>query len=398
MNPSATDFAHHFSDAFGDLPDPRRDSALRKHLLLDILAIALCAMLSSAESFVDMAEYGRSKETWLRERLGLSLEHGVPSHDTFGRLFARLNPQALLGCLMRWTQTLHELTQGQVIALDGKTLRHSFDTATGQAALHLVSAWASANRLLLGQAAVDGKSNEIKAVPVLLELLELKGCIVTGDAMLTQKTIAAQIIEQGGDYVLALKDNHGFLHEAVEGFFSFLEQRPGGLAQHSQSQVQTCEWGHGRREVRRCWCLDAQNGDWPEAVRQWSGLKSLVLVESERALATPEPEAPAAYAKAHVERRYFLSSLAPDAGRALHAVREHWGVENGLHWVLDVVFDEDASRVRKNHAAHNLATLRRLALNLLRQDTKHKHGLKARRHRAGWDNDYLLQVLCNAFS
>jgi predicted transposase YbfD/YdcC len=385
-------------DCFGDLHDPRRDSALRKHLLLDILAIALCAMLSSAESFVDMAEYGRSKEAWLRERLGLSLPHGVPSHDTFGRLFARLNPAVFTRCFIQWTQALATLTQGQVIALDGKTLRHSFDTATGQAALHLVSAWASDNRLLLAQEPVDAKSNEITAVPALLEMLDIKGCVVTGDAMLTQKTIAEQIVDQGGDYVLALKDNHACLHQDVADFVRWLEQRPGGLAQRSDSQAQTREWGHGRKEVRRCWCLDAQNGDWPQAVRQWKGLKSLVVVERERALATPEAEAPAPYAPAQVERHYFLSSLAPQAPRLLQAVREHWGVENRLHWVLDVVFDEDASRVRKDHAAHNLATLRRLALNLLRQDTKHKHGLKARRHRAGWDNDYLLQVLCSAFS
>ena len=393
MNNPTSSFAVHF----GQVPDPRRDSALRKHALLDILTIALCALLSGAETFTDMERYGQDKHTWLQERLGLSLAHGIPSHDTFQRLFARLDPHAFERCFRAWTQDLHTLTQGQVIAVDGKTLRHSFDTATGKAALHVVSAWATDNRLVLGQQAVDEKSNEITAVPTLLALLDIKGCIVTVDALNSHKPLAGQIIRQGGDYVFALKGNHATLHAEVADFFTWLERkgRP-GLEQECASHTSTQDFGHGRREVRRAWCLDATNGDWPGAVQQWPGLQSIVLVERERYLSTPDPETPAPWAQPSRERHYYLSSLACAAPQLLQAVRAHWGIENGVHWVLDVVFQEDACRIRQNHAPHNMATLRHLALNLLRQDTTDKNGLKARRLRAGWNNDYLLRLLCGS--
>lgn len=385
-----------FALYFGDLPDPRRDNGQLRHELIDILAIALCAMLSGAESFVAMEEYGQSKHAWLRDRLGLHLPHGIPSHDTFARLLARLNPQAFEACFAAWTQALHTLTQGQVIALDGKSVRRSFDTASGQGALHLVSAWASQNRLVLGQEAVAEKSNEMTAVPALLKRLEIAGCVVTTDALNTQKNIAAEIVEQGGDYVLALKGNHGLLYDDVREFCDWMSQRPGGLTAGCDQSDHTRDWGHGRCEVRRCFCLAVTATDWPQATAQWPELRSLACIESGRRLTTPDPEVvQGAQTTTSWERRFYLSSLECDAPRLQEAVRAHWGIENSLHWVLDVSFDEDGCRIRKDHAAYNMATLRRLALNLLRKDTQHKRGLKTRRHRAGWDDDYLLRILCH---
>lgn len=386
-----------FIEYFAELPDPRVDNGQLRHELIDIMAIALCAVLCGAESFVEMEEFGSAKQFWLQSRLGLRLEHGIPSHDTFGRLFARLEPEAFEACFVRWTQSLHTLTSGQVVALDGKSLRRSFDLASDQKALHLVSAWANENRLVLAQARVGSKSNEITAVPQLLKQLDIRGCVVTTDALNAQKSVAAQIIEQEGDYVLALKGNHGLLHEEVLDFFEWLSQRPGGLAQGCEEKVQTQEWKHGRHEVRRCYVLPATELDWPQARKQWPGLQSLICVETLRRDHVFEPQVPpGAQARATCERRFYLSSLLPNAPRLLQAVRDHWGIENCVHWVLDVSFDEDGSRIRKDHAAHNTATLRRLALNLLRQDQNHKRGIKTRRHRAGWDENYLLCILCAA--
>ena len=383
------------STYFADIPDPRSHSNALRHNLLDLLTMALCAMLSGAETFVDFERFGQAKQSWLQDKLGLALPHGIPSHDTFARLFARLDAQAFGRCMQAWTQQLGELTQGQVIAIDGKCLRRSFDSATGKAALHLVSAWATENRLVLAQTAVLDKSNEIKAVPTLLEMLDLRGCIVTTDALNSQKSIATQIIEQEGDYVLALKDNHALLHEEVRDFFAWCRTQPGGLSRLTQGTAQTQECGHGRHEVRRCWCLDATNGDWPDALKQWPGLHSLVLVESQRAVSVMEPGTSPAWSRPRQEERYYLSSLPCHAPALLQAVRAHWGIENSLHWVLDVAFEEDCCRVRKDDAPHNLATLRQLALNLLRQ-TQDKNGIKARRLRAAWDNSYLLRVLCGS--
>lgn len=386
-----------FTEYFADLPDPRCNNGQLRHELVDILAIALCAVLCGAEGFVEIEEFGHAKQHWLQERVGLSLPHGIPSHDTFGRLFARLQPQAFEECFRRWTQALQTLTEGQVIALDGKSLRRSFDTATNQRALHLVSAWASENRLVLAQQAVDGKSNEITALPALLERLDIRDCVVTTDALNTQKSVAAQVKEQGGDYVLALKGNHGLLYEEVTEFFDWMSRRPGGLARLCPDSAQTQEWQHGRHEVRRCFCLPATEQDWPQAKRQWPGLQSLVCVETQRRVLVFDPQVPhTAQVPAPCERRFYLSSLPCEAPRLLAAVRSHWGIENSVHWVLDVSFDEDGSRIRKDHAARNMATLRRLALNLLRQDVQHKRGIKTRRHRAAWDNDYLLHLLCGS--
>jgi len=289
--------------------------------------------------------------------------------------------------MQKWTRALHHTTGGQVIALDGKAVRRSFDSATGKAALHLVNAWASESRLVLAQCEVDAKSNEMKAIPTLLEMLEVRGCLVTCDALNTQKEIARQIIEQQGDYVLALKDNHRLLHEEVRDYFAWCKTQPGGLVKLSDSHTQSTNWGHGRHEVRRCFVVEASAQDWPRALEQWTGLKTLVLVESQRT-----PTGTGAATEFH--QRFYLSSLPCEAGALLEAVRSHWGVENQVHWCLDVAFDEDGCRVRKDHAPQNLALWRRLCLNLLRQEHSDKRGLEAKRLRAAWNTDYLLKILC----
>jgi len=350
-----------------------------------------------------MEAFGEAKEAWLRERLGLELPAGIPSHDTFARLFARLDPEEFAACFGRWTQALQQQTQGQVIAVDGKTLRRSFDSASGKGALHLVSAWASHNRLVLGQQAVDQKSNEMKAVPALLKMLDLAGCIVTVDALNCQKEVAGQILSQQGDYLFALKGNHRHLHEDVAAHFDWALGRvqKGVEAQTLFSgHASTHNFGHGRSEKRRCWCVDATSrelGEWRETLSQWPGLQTLVLIESERSVSQSVPEAGAPrstkWSEPTLERRYYLSSLPADAERILDSVRQHWGIENSLHWVLDVVFQEDSSRIRKDHAAVNTAMLRHLTLNLLRLDKTHKRGLKSKRLRAGWDHDYLALIL-----
>ncbi len=373
---------------FASIPDPRGESNAQRHLLLDMLMIALCAMLSGAETFVEMEEFGQEKQNWLQERLGLSLLQGIPSHDTFGRLFARLDPHAFGAAMQSWTQDLHHQTKGQVVALDGKTVRRSFDTATGKAALHVVSAWATRSQLVLAQQAVDDKSNEITAIPQLLELLDIKGCIVTVDALNSQKEIARAIVQRGADYVLALKANHALLHQEVRDFCLWCQKQPSGLQTLADDFVEDKNWGHGTREVRRCAALAATPQDWPQALRQWPGLQTIVAVQCSRASA----------GASSVQWRFYLSSLPPDAKRLLDAVRSHWQVENNVHWCLDVAFDEDRSRARKDHSPYNLAVLRRLTLNLLRQDKTAKGGLKVRRLRAGWNNDYLLRLLCSACS
>lgn len=373
------------SEYFDEVPDPRLASNAQRHLLLDLLSIALCAMLSGAETFTGMESFGREKQEWLKERLGLKLPGGIPSHDTFRRLFTRLNPQAFGVAMQKWTQALQYHTQGQVLALDGKSVRRSFDTATGQGALHLVNAWASQSRLVLASCAVDKKSNEMKAIPTLLEMLDIRGCIVTVDALNTQKEIARQIIDHKGHYVLALKGNHALLHQEVADYFAWCQKQPGGLERLSDSHTQKSNWGHGRHEKRRCFVVAATPEDWPQALKQWPGLASLVLVESHRTTAGGTTS---------VQQRFYLSSLPCEAGALLEAVRAHWGVENNVHWCLDVAFDEDLSRVRKDQAPQNVAVLRRLVLNLLRQDTTDKGGLKAKRLRAAWNSDYLLRLLC----
>lgn len=364
---------------FSDLEDPRIDRT-KHHRLLDIIAIAICGVICGADNWVDLELFGRSKEEWLKRFL--SLPNGIPSHDTFGRVFARLDPEQFAQCFTSWVKAVSQLTQGQVVAIDGKTLRRSHDRSNGKSAIHVVSAWASANHLVLGQTKVDDKSNEITAIPELLEVLELSGCIVTIDAMGCQKAIASQIVAQGADYVLALKENQGQLYEEVVDTF---ERGLGsGFEGLGSDFHQTVGKGHGRIETRQCWVVsDVEVLEHLNGKGAWEGLGSVAMVRSKRVIRDEE----------EVENRYYISSLPGDARQILEATRTHWEIENCVHWVLDIAFDEDDSRVRQGNAPQNFAVVRHIALNLLKTEQTSKGGVKARRKRAGWDEAYLLRVL-----
>ncbi len=365
-----------FIDYFAELADPRIEDRC-DHKLIDILFIATSAVICGADGFTDMEEFGKSKETWLRQFL--ELPHGIPSHDTFGRVFARLKPGEFQQCFLRWVRTVADLTSNEIVPIDGKKLRRSHDRSAGQRAIELVSAWARANRLMMGQVKVSGDSNEITAVPQLLRLLELKGCIVTVDALNCQKEIASEILTQEADYVLSLKGNQGNLHKEVGSFFdAVVNDRTYGF---QISTHETVDGEHGRIETRKYWHVNAP--DWLKEKADWPGLQSVGLCEARREI----------NGQASKEKRYYLSSLSVDAVRLAEAVRGHWAIENSLHWILDVVFREDDSRVRVGHAAENFALVRRIALNLLQQEKTLKRGVKTKRLKAALDDSYLLKVL-----
>jgi predicted transposase YbfD/YdcC len=361
---------------FSRLDDPR-DMRGKEHLLLDIITIALCAVISGAEGWEDIAEYGRAKQAWLSTFLALS--HGIPCADTFGRVFARIDPEQMQDCFISWVKAISQLLGAEVVSIDGKTLRHSYDKGSGKAAIHMVSAWASANRLVLGQRKVDDKSNEITAIPALLSVLEISGSIVTIDAMGAQRAIATAIIERQADYVLALKGNQEGLFEDVQWLFE--QAQAGGFEDVAYSFAQSIDKGHGRTEIRRCWTLSELGYLVQKPL--WTGLQTVVMVQSERHC----------NGQVSTETRFFISSLPSRAAVLLNAVRTHWSIENSLHWVLDVSFNEDACRIRRDFAPQNFALLRHLALNLLSQDTSTQRGIAARRKKAGWDQAYLTQLL-----
>jgi predicted transposase YbfD/YdcC len=358
------------------LPDPRSGPALR-HQLLDVVTVAVLAVLCGADSWVDVALVGRSKEAWLRTFL--PLPHGIPSHDTFGRVFAALDPTAVEACFLRWVRA--EVAASDV-ALDGKTARRSHDRSHGRGPLHLVSAWATARGLVLGQVAVADHANELAALPTLLDAVALTGAVVTIDAIGWQTAIAQQIVARGGDYVLALKDNQPTAHDLVADHFALVAaDGPGELAHDVHA---TLDKHHGRLARRRC-CVtdDPAVRAWLDPEQTWPGLRSIAAVTGERRIG----------ATTTTETRYYLSRLPADARRIVAAVRGHWGIENRLHWTLDLAFREDDCRVRLGHAAENFALLRRIALNLLRQDQTVKAGLKAKRLTVGWDETYLRRLL-----
>lgn len=363
---------------FGNLTDPRVERT-KLHPLFDILVIAICAILAGADNWEDIADFGRAKQTWFQTFL--ELPNGIPSHDTFNRVFARLDPQEFRASFLSWIKAVSVLLGGQVVAMDGKILRRSHDRGLGQAAIDMVSAWACANRLVLGQVKVDDKSNEITAIPALLQVLEVAGCIVTMDAIGCQTEIAETIIDKQADYVLALKDNQGRLFEDVRLLFADLEKSQ--YKAYAFDYAKTLDKNHGRLEIRECWTISD-----PEVLRHLRGFenwKSLCTVSRIRAQRQVGAEK-------SCEDRYHLASLI-GAKRILWAVRSHWGIENELHWTLDMAFDEDHCRVRKDHGPQNFAILRHIALNLLKQEKTAKRGIKGKRLLAAWNQDYLLKVL-----
>jgi predicted transposase YbfD/YdcC len=367
---------------FAELTDPRIDRR-KDHKLLDIVGLSICGVICGADGWTEIEEFGKSKESWLRTFLELS--NGIPSHDTIGRVFARLLPGEFQKSFRSWIQSISEITEGQIISIDGKTLRRSYDRSSDKAAIHMVSAWANENHLVLGQVKTSEKSNEITAIPRLLEVLAINGCIVTIDAMGCQTEIAMQIVDRGADYVLALKGNHGTIHEKVVTFFDQfdeVEPAPQPVVQDEHiSTSETVDGDHGRIEIRRyCQVSDLQ---WLEERSRWKGLQSIGMVEAERHIGET----------VSVERRYYLSSLGLDVKQFAEAVRGHWSIENKVHWSLDVSFREDDCRIRTGHAPENFAVLRHIALNLLKNDTRCKRGIKTKRLKAGWDNDYLTNLL-----
>ena len=373
-NDLPTRIAHHFAS----LTDPRRGKVT--YPLINILTIALCATIAGADDFVAIAEWARQKQDWLARFLDLS--NGIPSHDRFNAIFRALEPDQFQRCLVSWVTSLHEVNAGQVVPIDGKTLRQSFDKATGKAALHMVGAWATASKISLGQVAVAEKSNEITAIPVLLDLLEIPGALVTIDAMGCQVEIAEKVLERKADYVLAVKGNQPTLHAGVIKFF--LGHMEDDFARVRVSRHETNERGHGREEHRTYYVCDVPE-DLPDA-RRWRGIQQIGMAVSDTMRG----------GKPCDDVRYYILSRKLSARSFGVAVRSHWGIENSLHWQLDMSFGEDGSRVRKDHADANMAALRRTALSLLKNETSSKVGIKTRRLVAAWNMDYLSQVLFGA--
>lgn len=368
------------AEHFGQLQDPRHDRT-RIHKLSEILVIAICAIICNADSWTDVEAYGEAKKEWLKTFL--ELEYGIPSHDTFNRVFARLDARQFEVCFISWIQSVAKITEGQVVALDGKLPRGSRDGAIGKGAIDMVSAWATENQIALGQVKVDDKSNEITAIPELLSVLELSGCIVTIDAIGCQTEIVKQIVvEKGADYAIALKENQGRLHEDVALLFADLEKS--SYTAYCFDYAETFSKGHGRSERRECWTIsDPEVLQYLRGFEKWEKLRTVSRIRSYRT----EGE------RTSIEDRYHIASIT-GAKHILNVVRSHWGIENRLHWVLDIAFDEDSCRIRKDNGPENFAILRHIALNLLKQEkTSKRRSIRGKRLQAAWDNAYLLKIL-----
>ena len=371
-NVNSANIFNHFSA----INDPRIDRT-KEHSLINIIVIAICAVVCGADSFTEIEDFGNAAKDWLKTFL--DLRNGIPSHDTFGRVFFLIDPEEFKQCFLSWIKEVSKITEGEIVSIDGKTLRRSYDKKSNKSAIHMISAWADANSLVLGQIKVDDKSNEITAIPKLLEILELKDCIVTIDAMGCQKKIAKKIINKGADYILALKGNQGKLFDETINFFNDAEAiNFEGIKQES---YMTEENNHGRKEIREYRLVT--DISWLNNKEEWEGLKSIGTVISKRIIADKET----------IERRYYISSLTSEVERFADATRKHWGIENKLHWVLDVQLREDDCRIRKGNGPENFAILRHVALNLLRQDKTTKRGIKGKRFKAAVDPKYRENIL-----
>ena len=365
---------------FSGISDPRQGWKIR-HNLRDIMTITICAVICGADTWEDIRNYAESKTEWLGTFL--ELPNGIPSEDTFARVFSLINPKEFEKRFMEWMQSVAEATEGDIIPVDGKTLRRSHDKKSGKSAIHMVSAWSSVNGCVLGQVKTEEKSNEITAIPELLKILDLHGCIVTIDAMGTQKEIAKQIVEKGGDYLLAVKGNQQSLHDEISLFFQ--DSIESNFENIDFSFFEEFNNEHGRAERRRYWTVN--DVSWLDMKDDWKGLKTLCMTESERTVD----------GKTSTEQRFFIASKKMNAESFSDACRKHWGIENSLHWSLDVAFREDECRIRKGYASENLAVVRHIALNLLKNEKTVRNGIKAKRLMAGWKNNYLIKVLKTKF-
>ena len=363
---------------FGQMED-FRDTRGRLHELKEIIIISILAIICGADEFTEMEEFGKAKEGLLRKIL--VLKNGIPSHDTFGRIYAQLPPEEFRACFIAWVKTLCEI-HGDIVNIDGKALRRSFDTADDKAMIYMVSAWANVNNMVLGQVKVDEKSNEITAIPKLLEMLDLAGSLVTIDAMGTQKEIAEGIIDAEADYLLALKGNQGNLKEEVAEAFAVFD------AKKVAAVDKNVQVNHGRIETRTCYAVAAADYLSPDILAEWKELKTIIKIEAHIFYKNGKKQG-----QEEQQERFYISSLDNDATKINHAVQAHWGIETKLHWVLDVAFREDDCRVRKGHADENLAIARHIAVNKLKKETSCKRGIKAKRKKAGWNDDYLLKIL-----
>lgn len=385
--------SENFSRHFVSLVDPRKNNHNKRHNLSDILILVILSVICGADDWVSVEQFGKEKKDFLKKFL--KLPHGIPSHDTIGDLFSRISIDEFSKCFLSWINSIIETKNGDIIPIDGKTLRRSHDKNNSKSAIHMVSAWSSKNQVVLGQYKINEKSNEITAIPELLKMLDITGCTVTIDAMGCQKKIASQIKKQGGDYLLSLKENQSTFYNAVVDAFETQIKNTIDMPEQDEQvllsavdknnifskQIETTKKGHGRIERRKCTVISATH--FPKFKLKWDGLESIIMIESTRTMND----------KTSLEKRYYISSHLPNAEILEPTIRKHWLVENQLHWCLDVSFREDDCRVRKGNAAGNFAIVRHVALNALKNEKSSKVGIKNKRHKAGWGDEYLVKVV-----